>query len=195
MKSERFREAVAAFSKAKTLAPDEPAVHFFRAQAYLELGDAGKALEDAREFSRMMPKDAPKEMREAAGNLERQVKERAEYLRRFGTQVPSLRREAANAYRADQYTLAESKLREAINICPPAGKHELECELSIVLANWAVHDVNAAGPLMASFALGTAEGRLQEAARLDPTNQHATSNLATVKMMKISAGSLGRTFR
>jgi tetratricopeptide (TPR) repeat protein len=183
LQGDRFQEAVAAFTKARALVPEEPAVPFFRAQAYLGLGETAKALGDARDFSRMLPKDAPQEMREAAEKLTGEIKEREEGIRKFGLQVPILRRDAAKAYKAEQYASAESKLREAISICPAGGKHELECELSIVLANWAVDDVNKAVSSGSSSALDTAERRLKEAARLDASNQHAKANLAALKGM------------
>jgi tetratricopeptide (TPR) repeat protein len=186
LKAERFNEAVAAFSSAQSQAPEEIAVHFYRAQAYAGLGNSAKALEDAREFSRKMPRDAPRDMRTAAENLEREIKEQAENIRKFGVQTPRLRREAAMAYKAEQFSVAESKLREALNACPSPGRHEVECELSIVLANWAVHEVNEAGVAPSLATLRTAEGRLQEALRLDSSNQHANNNLETVRRMKNS---------
>lgn len=177
MKKSRFSQAVACFTSAQALVPDEPAVFFFRAQCYLGLGDPEKASKDAQEFWRMLPKDAPKEMREAATRLQQQVKECGEDFRKFGGQVPNLRREAAIAYKADKYAVAESKLREAIRICPAAGKHDVECELAIVLANWAVHEVNEAGFGMSISTVSTAKTRLQEAVRLDPSNEYAKTNL------------------
>jgi tetratricopeptide (TPR) repeat protein len=190
LKAERFSEAVTAFSTAQAQAPEEIAVHFFRAQAYAGLGNSAKALEDAQEFSRKMPKDAPREMRAAADNLVREIRELAENIKKFGVETPRLRREAGMAYKADQYSVAEAKLREALRVCPSAGRHEVECELSIVLANWAVHEVNEAGVAPSQVTLRSAEGRLQEALRLDSSNQHASNNLETVRRMKnASSGS------
>jgi hypothetical protein len=67
---------------------------------------------------------------------------------------------------------------------PPSRATRSGTRLAIVLANWAVHDVNkAAQSSNRDTVLRQARKRLQEAARLDPDSSHARDNLATVEQI------------
>lgn len=130
------------------------------------------ALANIDEACRMAPGD--QDMRRQGDAIRQQLDD----LSVFGREGIALRRSAIQAFNQGQFGEAEDQLRKALGICSSAAHPALRKELSTVLSNAAVVKANASNGN--SRVLQEAQGMLQEALTLDPSNDHARTNLDAI---------------
>ncbi len=102
-----------------------------------------------------------------------------------GEKVLKLRSDAIKAFNQRDFFNAVKHLRSALAACGYSkGKSQLEKELSMALSACAVEMVNAMGSRVTLTLIDSAISMLEEAAKLDPTNQQAETNLEMLQSIK-----------
>ena len=172
------QQAIEAFNRASSIAPEVGMVYFLRAQCNLRLRQVDPARQDLATFRRLVTDSA--EADQAAAKLENDINQVAAQFARFGVEGHKLRQEAIAAANSENFNHAAFLLRQVLAQCPPAGQADVRKELALVLTNGAINQVNKAmGSTSLSFLSRTvsiksvcsaAMASLREAAQLDPRN-------------------------
>jgi tetratricopeptide (TPR) repeat protein len=176
----RPADAVALLDACIALVPDANAYHYLRARCHVALLEPQKAQQDLVQYRRTMADTD--EDRKFEALVANELRDCEAEVARFGRASLLKRREAARLFGQREFEQAAMLLRQAIDDCAKDGLGEIRSELSVVLAQWAVAEANAAidnrqlDPPQRLAALVACRDRLAQAHGLDPANAQAAKN-------------------
>jgi len=183
--ADRHGESLTLLDEAISLRPGEPDMHFLRSRCLLALQQTGRALEDVRRVL-----DTPgldETVAQAATSLEQLIRQRAREIEQCGKKAAQRLVRADEALETADVPGATSHLEAALKVCRSKGKSIVQKKLSALLATTAVDGVNRTiektdltRPQRVQQ-LARWRDTLERACRLDATNDHARTNLKTLK--------------